>query len=91
MYKKIISEDVVFKSNIVISIECKDIIQKLLTKDPRKRLGCTNDSLEILSHPWFSEYDMTLLLSKQLPAPFVPDTVNWEKNFDDEFINERIR
>ena len=91
MYKRAVREPVAFKNNVTISDTCKQLIERLLDKDQRTRFGATNDSLEILSHPWFADIDLTKLMQKQLKAPFQPDLVNWEKNFDDEFIKERIR
>jgi serine/threonine protein kinase len=76
-----------------VSEDCKDIITKLLVKDPKKRLGSETDSLEILAHPWFQGLDLNSLLAKQLRPPLVPDIAEgkWEKNFDEEFIAEKIR
>lgn len=31
----------------------RDLIYKLLTKDPEKRLGSKNDAKDIMEHPWF--------------------------------------
>ena len=93
MYKKIVKEDVVFKQNVSISDEGKDIILQLLQKDPANRLGSKNDSLDVMSHPWFKSIDMTKLLTRQLKAPFVPKTAGdeWIQNFDSEFTNEKPR
>ena len=91
MYKRSVREPVTFKQGITISDTCKDLIGKLLDKDQKTRFGAQSDSLEILSHPWFADIDLTKLLEKKLKSPFQPDLVNWEKNFDDEFIKERIR
>lgn len=91
MYRKIISDEVQFKGNVQASKEAKDFILKLLVKDSNKRLGAQGDSLEVLGHPWLAEYDIKKLLNKEVPAPFVPDTQNWERNFDEEFIQEKIR
>lgn len=90
MYQKIVKEAAVFKPTVVISDKCKDIILKLLEKDPAKRLGSASDSLEVLSHPWFSEIDLTLLTERKLKSPFLPDLNNWEKNFDKEHIAAKI-
>jgi serum/glucocorticoid-regulated kinase 2 len=89
MYQKIVKEAVVFKPNITISGPCMDIILKLLEKDQTKRLGSKNDSLEVISHPWFSEIDIDALTEKKLKAPFTPDLKNWEKNFDKEYMAEK--
>lgn len=56
------SEKEVLKENIkkaplripkCLSVEAKDIIIKLLIRDPKKRLGCKEDAKEIKNHPWF--------------------------------------
>lgn len=93
MYKKIIRENVKFKSNVKMSDDAKDIIEKLLNKNPDKRLGCQADSLEILSHPWFESLDWTKLLEKEIKAPFVPETKGdaFLSNFDDEFTREKAK
>ena len=39
MYRKIIREKVIFKNNVKISKEAKSLILKLLSKNPKKRLG----------------------------------------------------
>lgn len=92
MFKKIIRENFVFKNGVAASDECKDIITKLLDKNQTTRLGSQMDSMEILSHPWFADIDMSMLLLKKLQAPFIPNVKDqaWEKNFDEEFINEEL-
>lgn len=93
MYKKAVRESPVFKPGIKISDEAKDIINKLLTKDPVTRLGAMADSLEVLSHPWFKDLDWSKLLERKLKAPFVPEVTGdaWLKNFDEEFTKEKAR
>lgn len=39
MYRKIIKEKIVFKRSVQTSDEAKDFINKLLVKNPKKRLG----------------------------------------------------
>ena len=93
MYRKIVKEKVVFKPGIKISDEAKDIINKLLVKSQSRRLGSEADSLEVLSHPWFSDLDWSKLLERKLKAPFVPEVSGdkWLKNFDKEFTDEQVR
>lgn len=91
MYRKIIREEVVFKPGVTISANAKDIILKLLDKNPEKRFGSNADSLEVMSHPFFGDIDFDLLTAKNLKAPFLPDLKNWEKNFDKDFISEELR
>jgi len=93
MYRKAVREEVVFKPGVKISDEARDIMIKLLHKDQTKRLGAQADSLEVLSHPWFSSLDWSKLLERKLKAPFVPEVSGdtWLKNFDEEFTKEKVR
>ena len=88
MYTKTVKEPVVFRTSSTISDQGKDIINQLLNKDQTKRLGSKSDSLEVLAHPWFAEIDVSLLLDRKLPAPFIPELKNWEANFDKEYTKE---
>lgn len=50
-----------------------DFIQKLLVKDPRKRLGGgEEDAKELKRHPFFKSIDWNLLAQKKIPSPFKP-------------------
>lgn len=53
------------------SDEVKDLISKLLIKDPQRRLGSVNMS-DILNHPWFESIDLPKGRDKLLDAPFFP-------------------
>ena len=57
-----------------MSVELKDIIERLLDKNPNTRLGSQNDADEIVNHPWFKTgIDFDKLMKKEIKAPFVPD------------------
>ncbi|XP_075282264.1 ribosomal protein S6 kinase alpha-5 isoform X4 [Opisthocomus hoazin] len=66
----------------------KDIIQRLLMKDPKKRLGCgPTDADEIKQHPFFQNMNWDDLAAKKVPAPFKPvirDELD-VSNFAEEF------
>jgi len=51
------------KYKIDYSDEFMDIVQKLLAKDKSQRLGSTNDSEEILAHPFFESLDLEGLMT----------------------------
>lgn len=53
-----------------MSEDCKDLITKLLDKDPKKRLGTKNGAQEVLAHVFFEDIDKQKLLKKNLPAPY---------------------
>jgi serine/threonine protein kinase len=60
------------KYKIDYSDEIMELITSLLEKDRTKRLGSSNDSDEILSHPAFKDIDMNSLIKREIPAPFKP-------------------
>eukprot|EP00884_Botryococcus_braunii_P021670 jgi/Botrbrau1/8187/Bobra.357_2s0030.1 len=55
--------------DVVVSEECKDLIRKLLSRDPMQRLG-HNGASEIKEHPFFRDMDWNSLLRNK--AAFVP-------------------
>lgn len=70
MYDLIRSKPVFFpdakKHGIAMSENCKDFINRCLSKKPAERLGTTNDVKEIISHPWFKDINVDQLLNKSL-------------------------
>jgi serum/glucocorticoid-regulated kinase 2 len=76
------------KHGIQMSEDAKDLIEKLLEKDPKKRIGYEGGFEEIIAHNWFKCIDIDMLLNKQLDAPFVPDLsdeLTDVTNFDELF------
>jgi len=57
--------------SIKMSEDCKDVITKLLEKDPKKRLGTKYGQSDVLGHAFFEGIDKPKLLTKRLPAPYV--------------------
>ena len=95
MYELIRKKPVYFpdpqRHKIKMSEECKDFIGKLLEKDPSHRLGTKGDLDEIIKHPWLQSLDIPKLLSKELPAPFLPKLSEDKldvSNFDSTFTSE---
>lgn len=46
-----------------VTEECKDLLQKLLNKEPLKRIGYKGGAEEILSHPWFNNIKLNEISS----------------------------
>ncbi|XP_060117223.1 ribosomal protein S6 kinase alpha-5 isoform X2 [Heteronotia binoei] len=71
-----------------MSALAKDIIQRLLMKDPKKRLGCgLSGADEIKQHPFFQRINWDDMAAKKVPAPFKPvirDELD-VSNFAEEF------
>lgn len=71
------------KHKIEMTEEAKDLISKLLEKDPTKRIGTEGGFEEISSHPWFEGFDFEKLKNKELEAPFIPKlSENLGKEFE---------
>ena len=73
-----------------VSDEGKDLLSKLLVKDPSKRLGGGElDSEEIKCHPWFSNKysDWTTIMEKTEKPPYIPNLPNEDDvgHFDEQF------
>ncbi|RUS91275.1 hypothetical protein EGW08_000987, partial [Elysia chlorotica] len=68
------------------SPEAKDLIQRLLTKDPSRRLGSKSID-EVKRHPFFKTLSWEDLAQKKVPAPFKPKIRNELdlSNFSEEF------
>ncbi|XP_045428530.1 ribosomal protein S6 kinase alpha-5 isoform X5 [Pipistrellus kuhlii] len=71
-----------------MSALAKDLIQRLLRKDPKKRLGCgPRDADEVKEHLFFQKINWDDLAAKKVPAPFKPvirDELD-VSNFAEEF------
>ena len=75
------------KYGISISENMKDLITKLLYRDPLTRLG-VQGLIEIINHPWFSDIDFDLLYKKQIKPPFMPKIIE-AIQVDEEFKEDQ--
>ncbi|KAH7910855.1 hypothetical protein BJ138DRAFT_1152001 [Hygrophoropsis aurantiaca] len=77
---------------ITMPRDAVSILQKLLTRDPTRRLGSTKaDAEEIKRHPFFKDVNFDDVLNKRIPPPYFP-TINGTadtSNFDEEFTKEQ--
>ncbi|TIC03406.1 kinase-like protein [Wallemia mellicola] len=68
------------------------LLQRLLTRDPTKRLGAgESDAEEIKSHAYFRDVNFDDVLNKRIPPPFRPSigSATDISNFDTEFTREQ--
>ena len=74
-----------------ISDEAKNIITKLLEKNPGSRLGKTGLN-EIKSHPFFGNLNFENLKNKKLKSPYKPTVTEDDltSNFDEEYTSMAI-
>ncbi|CAI2365912.1 unnamed protein product [Moneuplotes crassus] len=73
------------RHKIDMSEHVKDIITKLLQKDPSERLGNQGGVEEIKAHPWFKDINFEKLENKEYDAPYIPEIeeISWETCTDD--------
>jgi serum/glucocorticoid-regulated kinase 2 len=71
MYHKIVNAKIKFPPRL--SEECKDLITKLLIRDPNGRLGASAQDVEaIKAHKFFAGLDWNKLLRKEVEAQYRP-------------------
>jgi len=88
-YERILRAPLAFPEAVDISAAGKDLISKLLVRDPKTRLGYGSEGAsQIKTHPFYAETDFEALMRKEVEAPFVPkaatnatDTSNFDKHF----------
>ena len=74
LYDAICNSPPYYDPEDVISPEAKSLIDRLLEKNPNKRLGTFREK-DILEDPWLSHYKLADLRSKKVQSPWVPDPV----------------
>ncbi|XP_069477236.1 serine/threonine-protein kinase Sgk3 [Ambystoma mexicanum] len=74
------------------SLTAWSILEELLEKDRKKRLGANEDFHDIQSHPFFATINWSDLEQKKIPPPFNPNVVGPDDigNFDAEFTEEMV-
>lgn len=74
-----------------MSEEAKDLISKLLIRNPKKRLGSgKRDAEEIKQHMFFENVDWVQVYNKELVPPPVKDIPRISKKFDIEKVFGRL-
>lgn len=77
-------EELRFPSDIEASAQMVDLISRLLTKNPKERLGSRSKD-EIKSHPFFAGINWEDVLRKKLKPPFV------EEEEEDVDVRRRLK
>lgn len=90
MYENILHKPLISRPDI--SITASSILEELLEKDPKQRLGSKEDFKEIKNHPFFSSINWTDLVEKKISPPYDPhvDGPDDISNFDTEFTDAMV-
>jgi serum/glucocorticoid-regulated kinase 2 len=76
-----------------VSFDARDLITKLLRRDPNTRLGSASDDCDpIKKHPFFKTIDWDKLYRREIKPGFIPKVSHAgdTSNFDAEFTDERV-
>lgn len=75
MYRKILNQPLHFPEGNVVPPVARDLLTKLLERNPEKRLGA-NGAEEIKAHPFFEAIDWRKLLQRKYEPIFKPNVVS---------------
>lgn len=84
LFKKILMGKVSFK--LGLSENVKDLIRKLLEKNPKKRLGAKDDAEEIKAHPFFKDVDWKAVEGLKIQAPEVKTLPRFETYYSPAIV-----
>lgn len=79
---------------ISMSKEAVDIIQKLLTRDPKQRLGASErDAEEIMEHSYFGDINWDDVFNLRVKPPYCPDMGDPRdaRCFEEEFTSQAAK
>nr|AHZ63916.1 phototropin [Cylindrocystis sp. VAZE] len=71
-FTNVLMKELTFPATPQVSAVAKDIIRRLLVRDPQRRLGAQRGATEIKAHPFFAEVNWALMRGEPQPAPEVP-------------------
>ena len=75
MYRKILEEPLKFPGSDIVPPSARDLLSRLLDRDPQRRLGA-NGAAEIKSHHFFTNIDWRKLLQRKYEPSFRPNVVS---------------
>ncbi|KAL8598564.1 Serine/threonine-protein kinase Sgk1 [Nucella lapillus] len=86
MYDNILNKPLVHRANI--SLAGRSILEHLLHKDKRKRLGAVGDLEEVQQTSFFADVNWQDLYDKKVPPPYNPNVTSQLdlRHFDQEFV-----
>lgn len=88
--QEVLTKPIIMKSNF--SVFAKDLLTKLLERNPKKRLGYgPKGALDVMAHPFFESIDWTNLAKKLVKPPYIPKTKKADdlRHIDPMFLEEK--
>lgn len=84
MYRKILQEPLTFPNSDIVPPAARDLLTRLLDRDPQRRLGATG-AAEIKSHHFFANIDWRKLLQRKYEPSFRPNVVCYNSCHQNSF------
>jgi len=75
MYRKILSDPLVFPDPRIVPPQAQDLLKKLLDRDASTRLGSKGGAEAIKQHEFFDKIDWRKLLDRKYEPTFKPNVV----------------
>jgi serum/glucocorticoid-regulated kinase 2 len=82
IYYSIQNDEIDFPQHVDLSPEIKMLLEGLLIKDPKKRLGSLGGIREILGHPWVRKIKPLDITNKTIQTPIKIDLLIYNINED---------
>lgn len=81
LFNNIVKKEVKFYNEF--SSQSKDLIRRLLIKDPTERLGSKDGMKEVKSHAFFNDINWKMIYTKKMIPPYKPSMreINFSKEF----------
>jgi serine/threonine protein kinase len=89
--KDVLSAPILMKKSF--SVKARDLLDKLLERDPKKRIGFgVRDAEELMEHPFFDSIDWEKLAKKEVKPPYIPKTKRIDdlRHIDPLFKEEKV-
>eukprot|EP00271_Cylindrocystis_brebissonii_P017263 TRINITY_DN4419_c0_g1_i3.p1 TRINITY_DN4419_c0_g1~~TRINITY_DN4419_c0_g1_i3.p1 ORF type:complete len:856 (+),score=203.26 TRINITY_DN4419_c0_g1_i3:800-3367(+) len=71
-FTNVLMKELAFPATPQVSGAAKDLIKRLLVRDPQRRLGAQRGATEIKAHPFFADINWALMRGEPQPQPEVP-------------------
>lgn len=72
-YRRVLIGSIEWSTTHSVHLAAKDMVRRLLTADPARRLGCGHSGMQaVQEHAWFAGVDWDEVESMGIPAPWVP-------------------
>lgn len=93
MYEQVLRAPLEFKPPKFFTPAARDLLTKLLQKEPELRMGSSErDAAELKEHEWLAPIDWEKLMAREIEPQFKPKVSNAldVSNFDEEFTTQAV-